>query len=99
MGQISRVTPAQLQCDSVLFGIEAQMPLGTPMAQRARGHHFGVKQGVAGQQAMEETAMAVGPIHHGGNGQTPGVVFQRTCAWRIACQALMCSQHDLQLPV
>ena len=42
--------------------------------QRAGGHHLGIKPGVARQQAVEITAMAVGPIHHGGDGQAPAAV-------------------------
>jgi len=48
------------------------MPLHAPMQQSARGHHLGVQPGVAAQQPVEEAAMAVGPVHHGGDGEAPG---------------------------
>jgi hypothetical protein len=31
--------------------------------------HFRIKQGMARQRAMEDAAMAVSPIHHGGHGE------------------------------
>jgi hypothetical protein len=55
----------------VFFGVEAQVPLHTAVAQRTGGNHFGVEQGVAGQQAVEKPAMAVGPIHHRRNTESP----------------------------
>ena len=67
MGQIGRIAAAQLQGHGVLFGVEAQVPLHTAVAQGTGGHHLGVKQGVAGQQAVEKPAMPIGPIHHGGD--------------------------------
>jgi hypothetical protein len=43
------------------------------MQQRTRGHHLGVEQGVAGQQAVEVAAMPITPIHHRGNRNSPGI--------------------------
>ena len=37
-----------------------------------RGHdHFRVEQGMGRVQPMQETTVAVGPIHHGGDAQPP----------------------------
>jgi hypothetical protein len=47
------------------------MPLRVAVPQRTGGDHLGVEQGVAAEQAVKVTAMAVGPIHHGGDGCAP----------------------------
>jgi hypothetical protein len=47
------------------------MPLHTAVAQSTGGHHLGVQQGVAGQQAVEKPAMPVGPIHHRRDTESP----------------------------
>jgi hypothetical protein len=57
----------------VFFGVEAQMARHIAMDERAGGHHLGVQQRMAAQQAVEIAAVAVRPIHHGGNGQAPEV--------------------------
>jgi hypothetical protein len=43
------------------------MPMHVAMQERTRGHHFGVEQGLLGQQAMKKPTVSVGPIHHGGD--------------------------------
>jgi hypothetical protein len=42
------------------------------MQQRTGGDHLGVEPGVARDLAMEDAAVAVGPIHHGRNRQGTG---------------------------
>jgi hypothetical protein len=59
----------------VLLGVETQVALHAAVAQGTGGHHLGVEQGVAGQQAVEKPTMAVGPIHHGRHGKTPALGF------------------------
>jgi hypothetical protein len=34
---------------------------------------------VLSEQTVKEPAMAVGPVHHGGNGQAPGVSLGERC--------------------
>jgi hypothetical protein len=41
------------------------------VAQGTGGHHLGVEQGVAGQQAVEKPTMAVCPVHHRSNTESP----------------------------
>ena len=48
------------------------------MQDRAGGDHLGVEQGVLGEQAQEEPAVTVGPVHHGGDGEAAG-------EWRQDC--------------
>jgi hypothetical protein len=43
------------------------------MTKRTRGHHLCVEQGVAAEQAVEVTAVAVSPVHHRRNTYSPGV--------------------------
>jgi len=40
--------------------------------QRRRGHHFGVEAHVARNEAQEEPAVPVGPVHHGRNAKPMG---------------------------
>ena len=68
MRQIGGLAAAQLQRHRVFFGMEAQVALHIAVDQCARGHHLGVEQGVAAQQPVQVAAMAVGPVHHRGNG-------------------------------
>ena len=71
LGQVGGLAAAQLQGHRVLFGIEAQVALCAPVDDGACVHHFGVQQGVPGQQAVKVAAMAVGPVHHRGDGHAP----------------------------
>ena len=64
-GQVRRHAATQLQGQRVLGFVMAQKTLGVAMQQGAGGDHFGVEQGIARQQAQEEAAVAVGPVHHG----------------------------------
>jgi hypothetical protein len=51
----------------VLLGAEIEMTADIAVQQRTGGHHFRIQPGMARNMAMEDTAMAVGPIHHGRN--------------------------------
>jgi hypothetical protein len=68
-----------LQSHRVFFIVKAQMSLNAAMTQCTRGDHLGIEQGVLSQQTVKEPAMAVSPIHHGGNGQAPGVSLGERC--------------------
>ncbi|MCY1436852.1 hypothetical protein D9M71_529900 [compost metagenome] len=68
-GQVSRHAAAQLQGQRMLGLVMAQEPLGIAVQQGTGGDHFGVEQGVAGEQAQEEPAVAVGPVHHRRNAE------------------------------
>ena len=71
-GQISRDTAAQLERQRVLGFVVAQEAVVVAVEDRAGSDHLGVEQGVFGEQAQEEPAVAVGPIHHGGDGEAAG---------------------------
>ena len=60
----ARIAAAELQRDRMLGRIEAEQPRAVAAQHRAGGHHLGVEQRAARQQAMEEPAMPVGPFHH-----------------------------------
>src|SRR5471032_234052 len=68
-GQVGRIAAAQLQGHRMLFVVEAQVALDVAVDQRAGGHHLRVQPGVARDLAVEQTAVAVGPVHHRGDGQ------------------------------
>jgi hypothetical protein len=44
------------------------------MDQRTGGDHLCIQPGVAGDLAVEDAAVAVGPVHHGGDGEGAGLV-------------------------
>ena len=69
--QVGRLAATQLQGQRMLLGVKAQMPVDITVHERAGGHHFGIQAGVAGEEAVQIAAMAVGPVHHGGDGQAP----------------------------
>jgi hypothetical protein len=48
-----------------------------------RRYHFGVKQGVLGQDAMKGAAMPIRPIHHGRHAKA------MTYSWRLWHAALI----------
>ena len=72
LGQFVGLVAAQLQGHGVLFGVVAQVALGAAIQNAACVHHLGVQQGLAGQQPVKVTAVAVSPVHHGGDGHAPG---------------------------
>jgi hypothetical protein len=51
------------------------MALHITVLQCTGGDHFGVEQGVLCEQAMEEPAVSVGPIHHGGDAQAMAFMY------------------------
>ncbi|WP_448645312.1 hypothetical protein [Pseudomonas mediterranea] len=54
-----------------MFGfVMTQEALMVAVEQGAGGDHFGVEEGVFGEDAQEVAAVGVCPIHHGGNGKT-----------------------------
>ena len=69
--EFGRLAAAELQGHRMLGDIEVEMPRDIAMQQSAGCHHLGVEPGTAGQQAMEETAMPVRPVHHRRRTQTP----------------------------
>jgi hypothetical protein len=61
----------------MLLCAEIQVSGHITMQQRAGGDHLGVEQGTAREQTVEETAVAIGPVHHRRHGQAPGTSGQR----------------------
>jgi hypothetical protein len=51
------------------MSFEAQVALGVAVDQRAGGHHLGVQPGMARDLAVEDAAVAVGPVQHRGDRQ------------------------------
>ncbi|MNT65252.1 hypothetical protein D3C72_2032200 [compost metagenome] len=71
-GQVQRHTATELQRERVLGFVVPQETLVITVEQGTGGDHLGVEQGVFRQQAQEEAAVAVGPIHHRRDGETAG---------------------------
>ena len=53
----------------MLVRIVRQQPRARAVQHRAGGDHLGVDQGAAREQAMEEPAVPVGPLHHRGDAE------------------------------
>src|ERR1035437_6341406 len=53
--------------------VVAQMPRYVAMKQGAGRYHFRVQQRVLGEQPMKIATVAIGPIHHGGDGELPAL--------------------------
>ena len=70
--EVVRFTAAQLQRDRMLHRIEVQMPRHVAMQQRTGGHHFGVEARAPGDEAVQDAAATVGPVHHRRDGKAPG---------------------------
>jgi hypothetical protein len=48
-----------------------QKPEAVAVKHRSGGKHFRIKERAARQQAMEESAVPVGPFHHRGDTEAP----------------------------
>ena len=64
-----RLRAAELQRHRMLAPIEADQPRAVAEDDGVGGHHLGVEQRATRHEAMEEPAMPVRPIHHGGDGE------------------------------
>ena len=71
--QILRLTAAQLQRQGMLFGVELKMPRHIAVDQRAGRHHLGIQQRAGSEQTVKVAAMAIRPVHHGGDRQPPWI--------------------------
>src|SRR5262245_37508544 len=58
--------------------IMAEEPRAVAVDHGTGGDHLGIDQRAAREQAVEEPAMPVGPLHHGGDGESVCSVFQRS---------------------
>ena len=74
-----RIGAAELQRDGMLLGAKTEQPFPIPANHGVRRNHLGVEQGVTRQQTMEEPAMPIRPIHHGGHGKFVSVMCVRDC--------------------
>src|SRR5690606_17733872 len=73
--ELGRIGATQLQGHGLLDRIETEMPSGIAMGDGSAGDHFGEQQGLTRQQAMEETAMPVRPVHHRGNAELTCLIY------------------------
>jgi hypothetical protein len=72
--QVRRIAAAQLQGHRMLDLVIAQMARHIAMDQRAGGDHLCIQPGMARDLAVEDAAVAVGPVHHRSNGEGAGFV-------------------------
>ena len=63
-GERHGIAAAELERHRMLGRIETDQPVAVAAQHRAGGHHLGIDQRAARQQAMEEPAVPVGPFHH-----------------------------------
>ena len=69
-GEIGRVRAAKLQRHRMLHCVEAEQPLAVAVDHRAGRDHLRVEPRAPRHEAMENAAMPVGPVHHGGHGES-----------------------------
>jgi hypothetical protein len=62
--ELARHGAAELHADGMLCGIETEQGLAPSVDHRAGGHHLGVEAGATREDAVEEPAMPVRPVHH-----------------------------------
>ncbi len=67
-----RIAAAQLQGQRVFAGVKAEQTLAVTMDHRIGVHHLGIEPRAGGEDAVEDPAMGVSPIHHRGHGQAQG---------------------------
>ncbi|MND66441.1 hypothetical protein D3C80_578340 [compost metagenome] len=84
--QRSRIAAAQLQRHRMFFFAVGQI-VALTVDNRAGSHHLGIQQGFLGQQAVEVTAMTIGPVEHRRDGETAKRVISLIirCDARRAC--------------
>jgi len=87
MGESLPITAAELQRNGVLGGIEVQMPRHVAEHQRPGGDHLGVQPRAGTYEPEEVAAVAVGPVHHGGDAKPVARVSHISGA--CACQAIV----------
>ena len=73
LGEPRRIRAAELQGDGMLERVKADQFFARSEYNGVGGHHFGVEPRAAREQAMEEPAMPVRPIHHRRHGKAPEV--------------------------
>src|ERR1700691_5516345 len=72
----ARRRSAELKRHGMLARVEADQALARAEYDRVRGHHLGIEQGVAREDAMERPATPVGPIHHRRHGKSKPLIWK-----------------------
>ncbi len=65
---MARLTASKLQCDRMLLGIEREQALAVAVQNRGGRDHLRIEKNVGREATEEEPTVAVGPVHHGGDG-------------------------------
>jgi hypothetical protein len=66
---------SKLEGDRMFDRIKAEKTPAVAPEDRVGDDHFGIKPGMAAQQAMEPPAMTVRPVHHWSDAESPGGVY------------------------
>ncbi len=69
--EFGRLRTAELHGNGLLMIAEADDPGTVAVDDGARRHHLRIEPRPARQDAMERSAMPVGPVHHGSYGEAP----------------------------
>ena len=85
--ELTRLAAAELQCEWVLCRVEGQQPCAVATQDRRRGDHLGVQQHIWREAAQEIPAMAVGPVHHRGHGNSS---IQLLICYRVFLHGVRC---------
>ena len=73
VGQFSRIAPPQLQHRAFTFVAQREQRIPIAVQDRLAGDHLRIQPGTRAQRTMKAAAMAIGPVHHRGNRQAPGL--------------------------
>ena len=67
--EMRRIGTAELQRHRMLAGVIAEQPLPVAMNDRACRQHLRIEQRPPRHQPVKHPAMAIGPVHHRGDGE------------------------------
>src|SRR4051794_38973421 len=96
--EIASIGPAKLKRDGMFAGIETEQPLTIAMQDGPGRQHLGVEPSVPGHEAVEDTAVPVGPVHHGGHGKAIVLELQLVILSNSTSTAVEASLLNLGTP-
>jgi hypothetical protein len=68
--ELPRIAAAELQGNRMLGHVVGQEPRAVTVKHGAGGDHFGIDQRPAREQAVEEPAVPIRPLHHRGDAES-----------------------------
>ena len=94
LGQLARVGAAKLQGDRVFHRRVVQQARFRAVDDGGGGDHLGIQHRPPGHLPVEDTAMPVRPVHHGGDGEAVGTALQRTSLVLLLISSELIMRHS-----